>query len=73
MRFDDFNHAKKLQKLVENYEKLIEKDKDRKENRLGVQEICRLEGSQTQSYFILDSQRYKVARKLYFGIKKENL
>ena len=69
--FDDINiftYEIRMQKLIQHYDSLILADKARKENRNGVQEICRMTGSLTQSYFIFDSQNYKVARKIYYGI-----
>ena len=71
---EDYNDIKKtthedrMQKLIQHYDSLILADKARKENRNGVQEICRMTGSLTQSYFIFDSQNYKVARMIYYGI-----
>ena len=62
-----------MQKLVEHQEDLIKADKNRKENRRGIQEICRMRGSLTQSYFIFDSHQYKVARKIYFGIEEDDI
>ena len=61
-----------MQKLVEHFDDLTKADKNRKENRRGIQEICRMTGSLSQSYFIFDSQQYKVARKIYYGIDDED-
>ena len=57
--------------LVEFQDELILGDKDRKDNKKGEQEICRMTGSLTQSYFIFDAQQYKVGRKIYFGMDNE--
>jgi len=69
---NDFNNKytsiDKMTELVQHQEDLIKADKARKENRQGVQEVCRMMGSLAQSYFIFDSQQYKVARKIYYGV-----
>jgi len=46
---------KKLQYLIYYQAEMIEADKNRKENRKCTQEYCRMTGSMSQSYFILDS------------------
>ena len=56
--------------LVEFQDELILADKNRKENRQGKQDICRMVGSLSQSYFIFDAQQYKVGRKIYYGIQQ---
>ena len=55
-------HAAKMQLLVDNYDALVKADTQRKSNRTGKQEICRMKGSRTQSYFILDAPQYKTGR-----------
>ena len=62
----------KMIELVQHQEDLIKADKARKENRQGVQEVCRMMGSLAQSYFIFDSQQYKVARKIYYGVDDQD-
>ena len=65
LSFDDpeiFTYAKKLSDLYDNELGLIVADKQRKENRRGIQTICRMQGSMTQSYFMLDYKDYQVAR-----------
>mmetsp|Transcript_4428 Transcript_4428/g.6516 ORF Transcript_4428/g.6516 Transcript_4428/m.6516 type:complete len:83 (+) Transcript_4428:7050-7298(+) len=69
---DLFTHEIRLEKLVKFYDDLIRADKARKENRAGVQEICRMTGSLSQSYFIFDSQMFQVARKIYFSLDDDN-
>lgn len=57
-------------KLIIRYqEELLAADKSRKENRMGIQEICRMTGSLSQSYFIFDANQYKVGRRIYFNIE----
>ena len=58
VQFDNpkyYNYAKKMRILVELQEELINADKARKENRQGIQEVCRMSGSLSQSYFIFDA------------------
>ena len=55
-------HEAKMQLLVDNYDVLVKADTQRKSNRTGKQEICRMKGSKTQSYFILDAPEYKTGR-----------
>ena len=65
LSFDDqeiYNYAKKLDQLYDNEILLIKADKLRKENRRGIQTICRMQGSMSQSYFMLDYKDYQVAR-----------
>lgn len=57
----------KIQILEEKYDLLIKADKARKDNRSGLQQICRMTGSITQSYFILDAPQNKVGRKIYYS------
>jgi len=74
LRFDDpkcFDHVRKMKLLVEHEEDLIKNDKERQDNRRGVQEICRMTGSLSQSYFIFDSNNYKVGRKIYYGLAQD--
>ena len=53
---------------LENFEEdLLKNDKARKENRRGIQTICRMQGSITQSYFMLDQYEYRTARDIYYG------
>ena len=69
VQFDDpvlYPYSKKLKKLKIHFEDLIQADKSRRDNRRGVQEICRMTGSETQSFFVFDCSKYKIARKLYF-------
>ena len=61
LAFDDpdiYIYAKKLEKLFDNELQLIKADKLRKENRRGIQTICRMQGSMSQSYFMLDYKDY---------------
>jgi len=57
--------------LEENYDLLLKADKNRKDNRTGKQDICRMAGSITQSYFLLDAPQYKVGRKIYYNFDDE--
>ena len=63
-----YTHTRKMKLLVEFPDELIAADKNRKENRQGIQDICRMTGSLSQSYFIFDAQQFKVGRKIYYGI-----
>jgi len=67
-----YNHEERLKKLIDFYDDLIRADKGRKENRTGVQEICRMMGSLSQSYFIFDSTQFAVAREIYFSLDDDN-
>ena len=60
---------KKLEQLSEFEDTLLAMDKSKKENRRGLQTICRLQGSLTQSYFLLDAQQHKLARKIYYELE----
>lgn len=74
VQFDDpvhFPFERKLKILVEYQDDLIQADKDRKENRRGIQEICRMTGSLAQSYFIFDCSTYKVGRKIYYAVNED--
>jgi hypothetical protein len=54
---------------------LLKNDKQMKENRRGLQTICRMQGSLTQSYFLWDNHEYGLARKIYYDLenrKKED-
>jgi hypothetical protein len=62
----------KLDLLVKHYDLLIKSDKSRKSNRTGKQQICRMKGSVTQSYFILDVPSNKVARQIYYEFAEDN-
>ena len=45
-----------------------------KENRRGLQTICRMKGSNSQSYFLFDSQITKIDRNIYYElIDKDNV
>jgi hypothetical protein len=46
---------KKLEQLYEYEETLLLVDKNKKENRRGLQTICRMVGSLSQSYFLWDA------------------
>jgi hypothetical protein len=50
---------------------LIRIDKERIENRRNIQTICRLQGSQAQSYFFYDCPRYREAKKIYYKMEAE--
>ena len=64
-------YTRKMKVIVEFQDELILADKNRKDNRSGVQDICRMQGSLSQSYFIFDAQQFKVGRKIYFGIQQD--
>ena len=36
-----------------------------------MQTICRMKGSLTQSFFIFDSQRFKMARNIFYNLENE--
>jgi len=75
MQFDDpriYNFERKMKLLVQNQDQLIKADKARPNNRRGIQEICRMTGSLTQSYFIFDSQKFKEARKIYYCLGEDD-
>jgi len=69
--YDDpniYTYEKKLQQLCDHQDALIRHAKEG--DRRKVQNICRMKG-QTQSYFIFDSQRFKVAKKIYYNLENE--
>jgi hypothetical protein len=66
-----YSYKRKMKILVELQDELIQADKNRKENRQGIQDICRMTGSLSQSYFIFDAQQFKVGRKIYYGISHD--
>ena len=66
-----YSYKRKMKILVDLQDELILADKNRKENRQGIQDVCRMTGSLSQSYFIFDAQEYKVGRKIYYGIEVE--
>ena len=54
--------------MLFNFEEdLMKNDKTKKENRKGIQTICRMRGSISQSYFMLDQPDFDVARDIYYG------
>ena len=67
-----YSYKRKMKILVDLQDELILADKNRKENRQGVQDVCRMTGSLSQSYFIFDAQKYKVGRKIYYGINVDD-
>jgi len=71
VQYKSMNCEDKLDLLVKNYDVLIKADKSQKENRTGKQQICRMQGSVTQSYFILDVPSNKVGRQIYYEIAEE--
>ena len=66
-----YTHERKLKLLIQLEDQLIKADKGRRENRKGTQEICRM-ASVSQSYYMFDSQHYKVARKLYYALDRKD-
>jgi len=75
LAFDDpsiYTYTKKLEKLNTYENELIKQDRDRLENRLGLQTICRISGSISQSYFVFDNRDFEVAHKIY-NVKYNNL
>ena len=62
-------YAKKLDQLYDFEETLLKNDKTMKENRRGLQTICRLQGSLTQSYFLWDNHEYDLARKIFYELE----
>ena len=74
LKFEDmkiYTYSKKLQQLTNHQDALIKQDKERLDNRRKMQTICRMKGSLTQSFFIFDSQRFKMARKIFYGLENE--
>lgn len=66
-----FTYMKKLDQLYEYEETLLLVDKNKKENRRGLQTICRMVGSLSQSYFLWDAQQNKIARDIYYELENE--
>ena len=64
---DIYTYPKKLTKLIKHADELIVNDINRPENRMGIQEVCRMD-EPLQSYFIFDTPSYKIARKFFFAI-----
>ena len=60
---------KKLEQLYEYEETLLSIDKSKKENRRGLQTICRMQGSITQSYFLLDATQHQEVRKIFYELE----
>lgn len=74
LKFEDpkiYTYTKKLQQLTNHQDALIKQDKERLDNRRKMQTICRMKGSLTQSFFIFDSQRFKMARKIFYNLENE--
>ena len=74
VNFNSLEHypwTKKMKLLIEFQDELIQADLNRKENRQGIKDICRMTGSLSQSYFIFDAQQYQVGRKIYYGLEQE--
>jgi hypothetical protein len=62
-----YTHEIKMKKLIELQEDLIDIDIEKNG---GKSEVCRMTGSRSQSYFIFDSQQYKVANKIYYSMEQ---
>ena len=63
LKFDDPNictYEKKLEQLYEFEDDLLREDRILKENRRGLQTICRMTGG-TQSYFLFDAEIMQIA------------
>jgi len=60
---------RKLKLLIQLEDQLIKADKERKENRKGTQEICRMV-STSQSYYMFDSSGYRVARGILYDFDR---
>lgn len=76
MQLEDLHiypYAKKVKLLIQYQDEMIKADKNRRMNTKCIQEYCRMTGSLSQSYFILDSIPFRVARKIYYNIGKENM
>ena len=60
--------------MLEQYQNdLIVQDKRRIENRKSVQTVIRMKGSLSQTYFIFDSQSFKVSSGIFYkDIEEEN-
>ena len=69
-QFEEFTTNEKMTHLIEHQENLITNDRTRRENKRGIQTVCRIQGS-NQSYFIFDSLKYKIAREIYFSLDDE--
>ena len=57
--------------MIKHENDLIQNDKNRPENRRGIQEICRMESIYVQSYFIFDSAPFQIARQFYFTLQPD--
>lgn len=70
LKFDDPNictYEKKLEQLYEFEDDLLREDRILKENRRGLQTICRMTGG-TQSYFLFDAEIMQIAREIYYEL-----
>ena len=63
-----YTYQKKLEQLYEFEDELLREDRVMKENRRGLQTICRMKGSNSQSYFLYDSQDLQVAREIRYEL-----
>lgn len=70
--FTQYSFFDKLESLTQFADELIQNNKDQEENRRGNQTICRMTGSNTQSYFIIDQKDYQTANQLFYGFKFDN-
>lgn len=71
LQFDDpkiYTYDKKLEQLYEFEDELLRVDRIQKENRRGLQTICRMQGSNSQSYFLQNSQTLKIAREIFYEL-----
>lgn len=73
LKFEDYTYEKKFQMLEQYQNDLIVQDKRRIENRKSVQTVIRMKGGMTQTYFIFDSQSFKVSSGIFYkDIEEEN-
>ena len=66
-----YTYDKKLEQLYEFEDELLKEDRIQKENRRGLQTICRMQGSNSQSYFLYDAQTLKMAQNIYYELIDE--
>ena len=66
------DHEKRLELLNKNKDTLVEEDKSRVENVKGVQTICRIQASRSQTFFVFDNHDYHTGRDFYYQLLDEN-
>ena len=68
LRFEEYDQLLKVKKLEKHNDELFKFDREEHEKPT----MIRIQSGYAQSYFIFDSERFKIAKEIFYNLKEQN-